>query len=176
MAFVSGICAEPCQSNNAGSGPITDVLRVNGSIGDSNRVVTSPRSTSISVSLNAAPMGPGGPGDSIASYVLWVWSGPPSRSFDLNVGTSSLGCVVNPTPFQPFASPQAFRCLRAGLPRQFCGSVSELHSPSGAPWTVTKGLGFSRNATFTLQAVLQDAGSSSSDHYSVTNAVVLRVQ
>ncbi|MBI1851125.1 MAG: hypothetical protein HYR85_12345 [Planctomycetes bacterium] len=156
---------------NAGSGPVTDVLFVNGSAGDANRDVFVPTNTAIQVRLDAAPAG-----SDTGNYVVWAWVGPPTNPFVLDVGTSFLGTTANPTPFQPFASPQPFRCLRGGLPPQFCGSATEVRAPRSAPWSVLKGNGLPHPITLTIQGVLQDLGAASADQYSVTNGVVLHVQ
>jgi Tol biopolymer transport system component len=162
---------------NAGTGPIADVLLLNGSAGDGNRFVTVPISSPIQVTLNAAPSGPGGPGMAVARYVVWVWSRYPSNAVDLSAHGEVLGCTVNPTPFRRLAAPQPFRCLRGtGVPAAVCGSVPGVASPARAPWTFTRAAGFSHAAVFTFQGILEDAGASNPLGFSVTNAVILKVE
>ncbi|MBI3846342.1 MAG: PD40 domain-containing protein [Planctomycetes bacterium] len=164
-------------SVNAGGGLITDVLFLNGSSGDQNRIVTVPVSAPIQVSLNAAPNGPGGPGMPVARYAVWVWAQYASNAFDLTARGELLGCTVNPTPFRPLAAPQPFRCLHGtGLPGAVCGPVPTLPSPARAPWTFTRAAGISRPAAFTFQGVLEDAGAANASGFSVTNAVILRIE
>jgi len=54
-----------------GVGPPQDVLTVNGSTGNDDRVVTVPVGGPIGVTLNPAPNGP------VGGYILWVWAGSP---------------------------------------------------------------------------------------------------
>ncbi len=158
---------------NGGSGPVTDVLMLNGGTG----IVSASTGAPIEFQLDAAPNGPGGPGNSLARYVLWIWLGFPANAFDLSAGGSALGCTVNPTPFHPAAAPQAFRCLRGtGLPNAVCRGVSERTAPARAPWTIRRNQGFAHPFVLTLQGVLEDAGAANPSGFSVTNAVSLVVQ
>jgi probable HAF family extracellular repeat protein len=155
----------------------TDVLFVNGSPGDPNRIVNVAVGSPIQVALNAAPAGPGGPGDSIGRYVIWAWNGAPSGSFSLTAQGHTLGCTVNPTPLQRPSGPQPFQCLHGtGLPLAVCAGVRVSPSPARAPWSVTRGQGFSRPVVLTLQGVLEDSGAANSAGFSVTNAVTVVVQ
>lgn len=155
----------------------TDVLFVNGSPGDANRVINIPIGSPIQVALNAAPAGPGGPGDSIARYVIWAWTSAPSGSFPLTATGHTLGCTVNPTPLHRPSGPQPFRCLHGtGLPLAVCAGVPVSASPARAPWSVARGQGFSRPLVLTLQGVLEDAGAANSTAFSVTNALTVVVQ
>jgi hypothetical protein len=162
---------------NSSQGEARNVLFVNGSPGsDVTRVVSVPRGDNIAVELRAAPQGPGGPENSTAQYVLWVWEGFPSNGIDLHGTKEVLGCTANPTPLNSLASPQPIRCLRgARVPVAACGGNVGSDGPRGAPWLRVRG-GLTRHAVFTVQAVMQDRGSGTSTHVSVTNAVVLRVE
>jgi hypothetical protein len=161
---------------NAGAGAITDVLFVNGSAGDANRIVTVPLNSPIDLSLDGSPSGPGGPGNSIARYVLWVWFGPPINPTDLAVGGTSLGCTANPSPFSPAAAPQAIRCLRGtGVPASACGSVPVRSGPARAPWSLSAS-GRATPITLTIQGAIQDNGAANALRGSVTNAVILRIE
>jgi hypothetical protein len=163
------ICADGTVS--AGAGPIADVLFINGSSGDASRTVTVAIGSPMTASLAASPAGPPS-----ARYVLWIWAAPPTRQVDLDLGSSVLGCVVNPTPFQPFLSPQPFRVVAAGLPPVFSAGVTPLHSPPAAPWALTQARGFARARTMTLQGLIEDVGSASPDRFSVTNAVEVGIE
>ncbi len=164
----------PCRAGtvNAGAGPVTNVLFVNGSAGDPNRRMTVAVGAPIEISLLTAPLGP-----ALARYLAYVWLANPVNPRDLVAQGSNLGCTVNPTPLEPGQFPQPFRCLRgAGIPAVVCNGVTELPSPARAPWTVRRNQGFPSPATLSIQAVLQDAGAKNAAGYSVTNAVILRVQ
>jgi Tol biopolymer transport system component len=162
---------------NASSGSLADVLRVNGSAGDADRLVTASVFAPIAVSLDASPSGPGGPAQPLARYVLWVWPLLPSRSVDMRAGLEVLGCTVNPIPLRPSETPQPFRCVwGTGMSPAACGRVPILPSPARAPWILARATGFSRPLVFTLQAVLEDDGATNATGFSVTNAVVLRVE
>jgi Big-like domain-containing protein len=157
---------------NAGAGAVTDVLFVNGSIGDASRIVNVAVGQPITIHLDAAPVGP-----SAGRYALWVWARPPMHAVRLVRAGIEIGCLVNPTPFTPTTAPQPVRCLRGlAIPAVVCRGVRELHAPSSAPWTVTRPTGVARAATFSLQGILQDPGAGNASHFSVTNAVVLRSQ
>jgi Tol biopolymer transport system component len=159
---------------NAVSGPVADVLSVNGSIGSpTERLVTVAAHSPISVSLAASPAGPTTP-----HYALWVWRRLPRSAFFVSVSGERIGCSVNPTPDRPQGTPPLpFACLLGGLAPQFCGSI-HVHpaSPANAPWTRTRAAGFAAGTFLTLQGVVEDAGSATSVHLSTTNAVVVSVQ
>jgi Tol biopolymer transport system component len=162
---------------NAGLGVLADVLRIDGSVGDADRIVTVPVFAPVSISLDASPSGPGGPGLPLAHYALWVWPASPSNSVVASAGGRVLGCTVNPSPLRPLDGPQPFRCLLgAGMPEAIARSVPTLAAPDRAPWIVTRGTGFSRSWIFTLQGILEDDGAANAAGFSVTNAVILRVE
>ncbi|MBI3848214.1 MAG: hypothetical protein HY292_26565 [Planctomycetes bacterium] len=161
--------ALPCAFGNvnAGSGPVTPVLRVNGTPG----IVSVPAGTPFDLSLSAPQEGPPMP-----RYVLWVWPGRPSSSVDLIVGAHRLGCTLAPTPLRPSEMPQPIFCLRSSdVSGSVCGAARELRSPPRAPWSLVRTSGLP-HGTFTLQGVIADRGASSSTGYSVTNAVTLSVR
>ncbi len=169
-----GPSPDPCRPGtvNTGAGAATDVLFVNGSAGSpGERIVTVNRGEPITVDLLAAPLGP-----SPARYAALAWRHAPTGSFDLIAQGHTLGCTVNPTPFNANQTPQPFRCLRGGLPPIVCGSVPELPAPSRAPFSISRPQGIAGAVTISLQGLLEDLGSSSSVDFSVTNAVILRVQ
>ena len=167
------ICVPTCMTGtvNAVTGTVADVLFINGSAGDPSRTVTVAIGSPLTASLTGSPSGPAS-----ARYVLWIWPAPPTRPVSLDLGSSTLGCVVNPTPFQPFLAPQPFRVLVGGMPPVFTAGVGILSSPATAPWTLTRAHGFAQPRTLTLQGVIEDAGSASADGFSVTNAVESVIQ
>ncbi len=158
---------------NTGIGDAADVLRINRSAGDlCNREETVPRGMPITVELDAAPAGPD-PG----RYVVWGWRSLPTIAYPLATRSETLGCLVNPSPFHPGATPRPFQCIRGGVSAVACRLLRELPgAPLRAPWSLTRNAGLSRPIVLTFQGVLEDDGAANSRGYSVTNAVTLRVQ
>lgn len=155
---------------NSGTGPVTDVLKINGSAGGANRVVCVPVNDPITVSLDAAPV----PGS--GKYAMWVWPTIPCNPTALDVGPETLGTFGNPIPLTP-GGPQPFRCVKsAALPNALCGSVRELTGPACAPWSIPANGGISVPTCFFLQALIKDQNASNSVAFSVTNGVVLKVE
>ncbi|MBI1852623.1 MAG: hypothetical protein HYR85_19950 [Planctomycetes bacterium] len=159
----------PCGTGNVnvGMGAATGVLRINGRVG----LTTVGRGQLVEFEMDAPPLGP-----DPARYVVWVWPGLASSQMDLRVRGETLGCTVNPAPLSPSATPRAIVCVRGGVPVQACGAAHELHAAASAPWVLRQSQGFANAATFTLQGVIEDAGSANPTGFSVTNAVVLVVQ
>jgi large repetitive protein len=157
----------------AGPSQVADVLRVNGSAGARcTREVIVPIGAPITVSLDAAPQGPTNP-----AYSTWVWRTSAQNSRTLVIGGTTIGCTVNPTPFDAAQSPQAFRCLRGGLGAEYCAGVREIAaSPARGPWSLSRAAGFNRAVTFQLQSIEEDDGAGNAMHLSLTNTVVLRIQ
>ena len=161
-----GGCADGNVSDGAGG--TLDVLTVNGEA----RVAVLAVREAVEVRLTAAALGP-----DPAKYALWLWRGPSLNPRPLVVNGAALGCTMNPTPFNPSLSPAAFRCVLGGLGPPFQGTVRFFaSSPARAPWTRRKPAGFAAPVSFTIQGVLEDAGSSHSSGLAVTNAVWLRVE
>jgi Tol biopolymer transport system component len=161
-------CAEG--SVNAGVGPVTDVLRVNGMADFVAVRVGSP----VEIRLDAAPAGP-----DPARYALWVWFQSPESPREFSAHGERLGCTVNPTPLDRGLAPQPFRCLRSqGMPTAVCRRVREIFSaPATAPWSRARAGGVARPRVFTLQGLLEDDGASARVvRFSVTNAVVVDVR
>ncbi len=157
---------------NANAGPVADVLLVNASAGDANRIVSVAQRDPIEIAVLFSPSGP-----AQARYVFWIWVFSPANALEVAAQGQVLGCTVNPSPFRRPAGPQPFRCLHGtGVPAAVCGSVRTLPSPARAPWTLNRPGGFTRPGVFTLQGILEDAGAGNTTGFSVTNAVILRVQ
>ncbi|MBI1853231.1 MAG: PD40 domain-containing protein [Planctomycetes bacterium] len=151
---------------NSGAGPIADVLTINGGTG----IVTAPERTPIVFALAAAPAGP-----DPANYAFFVWRSPPTQQWDLVWSGDTLGCTVNPTPFQAGAAPQPYRCLSGGMDPAFCSMITgSPHAPPTAPWSVTKQHGLSAGRSLTVQAVISDAAAGNPSGLSVTNAVIIK--
>jgi hypothetical protein len=178
LPFVDFGGGAPCAdgSVNGDEGPITDVLRVNGTTGGEARTVDVAVRQPITVGLSSSPQGP----TIDARYWFWLWQGPGVNPTDLVVGGRRLGCTVNPTPFDPVLLPRAFRCFHAAFEdtSAVCGSVRILPVPASAdfaPWTLSRPNGFARPLTLTIQGVLEDRGAGNDLDLSVTNAITVRV-
>ncbi|MBI1854013.1 MAG: hypothetical protein HYR85_27055 [Planctomycetes bacterium] len=153
-------------------GPVTDVLFVNGSAGDATRTVSVPVGASIAIRLDAAPAGPAS-----ARYAFWAWHGAPVRTTLLAAHGATIGLTANPTPLSRPTTPQPFYCRTGGLPSPFCGGVAQsATTPPSAPWGLTKANGIAHPTTLSLQAILEDRRSPSALGFSVTNAVVVRIE
>lgn len=151
---------------DAGSGPIADVLFVNSRVG----TVSLRPGAEVTVSHTSCPSGP-----LFGRYGLFVWIGTPRNSGPLIIGAQRLGCFVNPVPLQG-GLPAPFLCLRGSLPPVICSGVSEVPAPATTPWTVTQASGLAQPMILTLQGLVEDDGAANSLGFSVTNAVVLKVE
>lgn len=156
---------------DAGTRLVKDVVRINGSAGNSPaRVVELARNQPMTLSLASfidnAP----------THYVLWVWSGSSSRPTNLMSGGSTLGTLVNPSPLNSGPGPRPIFCLAGqGMPAAVCGNVPRQPSPPFAPFNVTRAAGFANPIQLTIRGVIEDRNATNPLHYSVTNAVVLNV-
>jgi hypothetical protein len=154
---------------NAGAGPVTSVLFVNGFPDFAAIAVNSP----ITISHATAPAGP----SPTSTWVTWIWASAPRNSSSLVVSGQNLGCTVNPTPLNPGMMPQPFRCLRgSATPAAACGSVTQLPAPASAPWSITRMQGLANPIVLTFQGVIRDFGAANSLNASVTNKVLVSVQ
>jgi len=156
-------------SVNAGAGPVTDVLFVNGSAGDAKtREVALAIGEPFVLTLDAPPE------ETTAPHATYVWLGAPGPSTwrDQPFG---IGCTAMPTPLQRPAGPQPAVVFNViGKP----GKLGAPDYPSHvAPTTVVnKGDGINRALVITIQGLILDHGSAGSKPGSVTNGVVVRVQ
>jgi hypothetical protein len=160
---------------NAGSGPVADVLRINGSTGTGfDRTVYAPTSTPIQLALDAPPGLPLA-GASVR-YVLWAWGGQTYNVTNLMAAGESLGCTARPTPFSLSQTPQPRICVRGnGMGRVVCRGVMERSGPAFAPFVVSVSNGFNTPKRFLLQALVEDPGAGNGLGFSVTNGVTLDV-
>lgn len=157
---------------NAGSGVITDVLFINGESGGTDRTVIASVGSPLTVALSNAPRGP-----VPARYALWIWADSTLSPMTLDIGSSEVGILVNPTPMQPFAKPQPLKCLSGGLPSVFCTGLHQLRgAPGTVPWSLTRVRGLERPITLMLQGVVEDTGAASTDSFSVTNCAILTMK
>jgi hypothetical protein len=156
-------------SVNAGAGPITDVLLIDGSAGGPDRRVEVPTSTGFTVDFIAPPQGEGN-----GRFALWVWIGLPCNPALLSHQSEDIGTVVNATPLTG-GSPQPFRCVASdALPSAVCRNVRTVNGPQTYPFSLpSSGLG--NPLTLTLQALCRDQGAGNSFGYSISNAVILDI-
>jgi len=76
-----------------------------------------------------------------------------------------------------FATPQPILCIRgAQIPAFVCSGVASRPGPNRGPWSLTKGSGEANPGVFTVQAVVEDQGSTSRVGFSVSNAIILQIQ
>jgi Tol biopolymer transport system component len=154
------------------SGIVANVLRMNQSLGaDPGHVVLASVGEPVSMRLNASPVGP-----EPARYALWVWAGEPTNYSRLEIAGTNLGCTVNPTPFATSGRLAPRLCLLGGFGPEYCGGVPVAGAPARAPWYRVRDRGISRPVTFTVQGVIEDAGTITARRLGITNAVTLRVR
>ncbi len=153
---------------NAGAGTPTDVLTVNGSIGDANREVIVGLNESIAVDMIASPAGPE-PGP----FVTYLWFGEPSPStvtpLPKNLGNICFPLLVtggNPQPTKTWNN----------IGRQNKLGVPDFPSTPAPSSLVNAPGGWPSAATATLQGIILDDGSAADAPASVTNAVILKIQ
>jgi hypothetical protein len=158
-----------CDSSTAGEGWYVDDVRI-AAREEGDPCVVVGTGQPITVQMDASPAGP-----AMANYALWVWTGPPSQPTILRAGQNLLGYLTNPSPLNT-GGPQPFRCVRGGLPAVVCTGVTQVNGPAKAPFSLTKASGLAQPITLTLQGLLQDNGANNTVKYSVTNAVILKVQ
>ena len=153
---------------NGATGPVTNVLFVNGAAGD----VVVGSEAPFTISLDAAPAGPAS-----GKYFFYVWIADSLNPAALVARGAFLGYLSNPSPFHPGESPMPFRCVRGtGLPDAVCRGLAERTGPPRAPFSIPVSGGLKNPITLRLQGVLQDAGAPNALGYSVTNSVGLAVQ
>jgi VCBS repeat protein len=160
----SSACAAGTVDRAAGAP--SAALTVNGSTGDTQRIVRASRGAALTIAIAAAASGP-----SPGRYVLWAWPGCAANPVMLSLHGQPVGCVVDPTPLQRLLRPQPIRCARgAGVPSIACRGVDEVAgAPAAAPFSIALAHGFASPIRLTLQGVLADASSPAG--FSVTNVV-----
>ncbi|MBI3847878.1 MAG: PD40 domain-containing protein [Planctomycetes bacterium] len=165
--YVGPLIAARFGNVNAGVGAREDVLLLDVTTGDPLTrevafAVRQPvRITMLAPSSRTAP----------ARFALWLWSGAPNASTVTSL-PRGVGVLVMAPPF------------RGGQPRvtwnnaAHAGTLGSATLPSSPAPTIVldDARGSNRRATVTLQGIIQDDGSIGSDHWSVTNAVVLRIR
>ncbi|MBI1851396.1 MAG: hypothetical protein HYR85_13735 [Planctomycetes bacterium] len=147
---------------------LSPLLRVNGTVG----FVETQTALPTTITLDSPSTGP-----SAAAYCLFVWASPPGPAFELRRQGALLGSMVNPTPLHAAASPQPVVCVHgSGIPLGLCGGTAAPTGPARTPWTIRRAHGFATPRVLTMQGIIQDDGAANALHFSVTNAVVIRVE
>ena len=156
------------------SGALVALLTVNGQFGDNARTVRVGTREAITLSLEPAPSGP-----SPARYALYVWEEEPDEA-TLRMQPFGLGTVGFPTPLSdrpgtPNLPIGVLKTIvghdeRIGRPRHPGGI-----SPTPAPIELTLDNGIPFRRTLTVQALIEDSGSTADVPYSFTNAVVIEI-
>jgi len=152
---------------NAAVGPVTDVLFLNGSAGDDERVVSVEAGAALTMTLARPPAGP-----DPAPFALYVWIGEPTDA-TLSPQPANVGIMCFPTPLAG-ESPQPKKIWNN------IGRFADLGYPSypsePAPTTVfAKPSGLANPITLTFQGFILDGGSAANKPASLTNAVILKV-
>ncbi|MBI1850729.1 MAG: IPT/TIG domain-containing protein [Planctomycetes bacterium] len=108
-----------------------------------------------------------------ARFALYVWVGAPTPAL-LTTLPRGLGNMVLPPPFMPGGPHPRVVFNNAGFNRTLGAPTFPSHP---APTQVlNRPRGLRNPATLTLQGLIQDNGSQIPEHWSITNAVILRVQ
>ncbi len=165
-----------CTSNvgnvNGMTGPVTDVLFVNGGIGTgADRRVVVGTSDGILVTMEAPPSRPGGP----SAYWLGAWLGEPGpttvKTLPFLIGQSSM-----PTPLSSGCTPQPVKIANnIGFP-EFLGAEDWPGPPTQpAPRVVLFIPGVGREVTLFLQGFILDSASPQGQ-IAVTNGIVIEVR
>ncbi|MBI1851020.1 MAG: HYR domain-containing protein [Planctomycetes bacterium] len=165
--YVDPVLAARFGNVNVGLGERENVLFVNGTAGDANREIT----VHVGERLTANMLAPSS--RTLARFALYGWSGAPNAS-TLSLQPSGLGMMVFPSPLTRSRHPQPLAIWNNRGVTQRLGIPN--HPSQSAPsliFNVARGLGNPR--TFSFQAIIEDDGSQISQHFSITNAVVLQV-
>ncbi|MBI1853981.1 MAG: DUF1565 domain-containing protein [Planctomycetes bacterium] len=151
-------------------GPVADVLTVNGSIGDVDRVVSISAGTAVRIDVGAPPGGP-----SPAAFVLFVFPGVPDPTTPTRQ-PHGLGTACFPTPLNGAGSSRALVIFNNIARPQAQSIFGSGRLPStAAPFSATFGASNTRSGVVaTLQGFIADAASTNGS-YAITNAVVVRV-
>jgi IPT/TIG domain-containing protein len=148
----------------AALGRLQDVLLVNGSGGDAERVLrvaTTDRLVAFLSSPGARPQ---------SRYVVYGWLGMPDAT-TLSPLPHGLGDLVFPSPIGGGAPQPAFVLNTLGR-RAVLGAPTRPSAPAPAVLFVRQG-GTRRSARFAVQGLVEDDDSRGPDHVSATNAVIV---
>jgi hypothetical protein len=139
---------------NSATGPITDVLFVNGSsgAGRARRVVLDAR-TPFELRLDAPPSKPTGP----SAAVIWNWIGAPTPR-TVTPLPRNLGSIAMPTPLKPGAGPQPrFIANSIGIPSRLGAENWPIPSAPAPTVLFFRENGVGRAATLYYQGLILDS-------------------
>lgn len=151
------------------NGPATPVLFVNGRIGDRERVVTVAPGDSVEVTMERPPAQ-----GAEAAFVLYAWIDVPDAT-TVRLLPYGLGLSAFPVPFLPADGSNTPVVIWNNIGRPALLGMADLPSEP-APSSVAMFAAPLSGASFTLQGIIEDAGSVAEAPFSVTNAVILRVE
>ena len=163
--FVPRFCRDG--TVNAGVGPVTDVLFVNGIEGSGNeRKVYVRRLDPISIEMRRPPSVPA---TMAAPFALYAWTGEPNAHAESHVLPFGIGAACRGTPIGGGVDQPIVILNNTGREKTL-GRPTRPSRP--APWSASlPGLG--RTATLFLQGIIFDPGAAGWKHASVTNGIVL---
>ncbi len=151
---------------NAGIGEREDVLLINAYQGDPiRREFTVAVGAPIRVTIAPASS------RSTSLFAFFAWLGPPDAA-SRTQQPAGIGWAVFPTPINRGRAPQPVAVANNWDPRLGGPTIPSSPAPS---IIVQRAGGFSRTLTATFQAVLEDDGSRSPAHASLSNAIILQV-
>ncbi|MBI3847896.1 MAG: hypothetical protein HY292_24945 [Planctomycetes bacterium] len=153
---------------NGGRGAVTDVLTINGTVGDDDRTVTLSQNSAFNLSIVKPPAGGSG------RYALYVWIGAPNGSTD-TVNPQGLGTSCFPTPLTSHNNPQPRSQKANNIGRTNLLGVENWPGPptQPAPYTLLNlPTGLHRTGTFFFQGIQLDAGAPNGQA-GVTNGIVV---
>jgi len=152
---------------NQGAGAVTDVLFVNGQVGDVRREVRVPLNQSMTVRMEGPPAGP-----VPAGFVLYALASAPGVN-GVTAQPGGLGNFAFSTPLTGGGSRLIVLVNNLGHFPSLGRQTIDREIPLAPVTVVRRAQGFSRPALVTLQAFIADFGSRSGHPISITNAIVL---
>ena len=153
---------------NAGSGYLDDVLFLNGSRGNRERIYRVSRNSSLTLEVRSPMAGPAS-----ASFVLYAWLAEPDDT-TIAPQPQGLGWMGFSTPLTGNPFPPVVIWNNSGhAARLGCPTAPSSPAPSMV-FDLPSGGGFRGEVTF--QGFIEDHGSAASVPGSITNAIVLKVE
>jgi len=154
---------------NMASGTPANVLFLNGSAGNADRIVYAATGASLTGTMSAPPAGP-----NPAPFAMYLWIGEPGAG-NLSPQPKNLGSAVFGTFLASSDGTVPFKVWNN------IGRYSLLGTPdfpsTPAPSTfLQKGSGLGNPITLTFQGIVLDNGSAADKPASLTNAVILKIQ
>jgi hypothetical protein len=153
---------------NASTGPLSNVLLVNGSPGNGRRMIRLSSDVFFELSMNIPPRGP-----APSPFALYAWNGMPDET-SCTPHPENLGLTCFPTPLTG-GTPQPLRIWNNIGKTQHLGDPHIVSEPAPSN-VITLPDGVGRPMTVTFQGLILDDGSAATKPASVTNGVVVEVE